>query len=93
MALQAHARLVLTDSGGIQEETTYLGVPCLIARPNTERPVTITHGTNWLVSSRAADLVAAAHEVLAAAASARRATPRPALWDGRAAARVVAALG
>ena len=57
MALQAHARLVLINSGGIQEETAYLGVPYLTARPNTERPVTITHGTNRLVSSRAADLV------------------------------------
>ena len=92
LALEAHAGLVLTDSGGVQEETTYLGVPCLTARPNTERPVTITQGTNRLVASRAADLIAAAHEVLAVATSARETNPRPALWDGRAARRVVAAL-
>ena len=59
IARQSCASVVLTDSGGIQEETTYLGVPCLTARPNTERPVTITHGTNRLISSRAADLVMA----------------------------------
>jgi UDP-N-acetylglucosamine 2-epimerase (non-hydrolysing) len=92
VALQAHASLVLTDSGGIQEETTYLGTPCLTARPNTERPVTITHGTNRLISSRAADLVAAAREALVAT-SGHKTAPRPALWDGRAAERLVAALG
>ncbi len=51
LAMQMHAALLLTDSGGIQEETTYLGIPCLTARPNTERPITITHGTNRLVDS------------------------------------------
>jgi UDP-N-acetylglucosamine 2-epimerase (non-hydrolysing) len=91
VALRAHASLALTDSGGIQEETTYLGVPCLTARPNTERPVTITHGTNRLVVSCAADLAAAAQQALAQ--STRRSTARPALWDGCAATRVVAALG
>jgi UDP-N-acetylglucosamine 2-epimerase (non-hydrolysing) len=95
LALEARASLVLTDSGGVQEETTYLGVPCLTARPNTERPVTITHGTNRLVASRAIDLVAAVCASLANAA----ATPagaladaplaRPALWDGCAAKRLV----
>lgn len=91
LVLQAHASLVLTDSGGVQEETTYLGVPCLTARPNTERPVTITHGTNRLVASRPADLVTATREVLAAATG-RVALTRPALWDGQAATRLVAAL-
>ena len=49
LALQAHAAVVVTDSGGVQEETTFLGVPCLTVRPNTERPITITMGTNQLV--------------------------------------------
>jgi UDP-N-acetylglucosamine 2-epimerase (non-hydrolysing) len=57
LALQVHADLVLTDSGGIQEETTYLGVPCLTARPNTERPVTVTLGTNQLVESECQALI------------------------------------
>jgi len=96
LALETHASLVLTDSGGVQEETTYLGVPCLTARPNTERPVTITNGTNRLVASRAADLIAAAQEALADAIvtpTGSRVAPRPELWDGRAATRLVAALG
>jgi UDP-N-acetylglucosamine 2-epimerase (non-hydrolysing) len=96
LVLQAHASLVLTDSGGVQEETTYLGVPCLTARPNTERPATITHGTNRLVASRAADLIAAAQEALAAAIvtpTGSSVAPRPELWDGCAATRLVTAFG
>ncbi len=88
LALQVHASLVLTDSGGIQEETTYLGVPCLTARPNTERPVTITHGTNRLISSSAAELVTATQVVLAAPVT--QSTARPEFWDGNAAARIAA---
>jgi len=89
MALTAHARLVLTDSGGIQEETTYLGIPCLTIRPNTERPVTLTEGTNRLVESRDDAIVRAAEAVLAGSG----AQPgRPELWDGAAAGRIVAAL-
>ena len=86
LALQAHAALVLTDSGGIQEETTFLGVPCLTARPNTERPITITHGTNQLVASQRDALVAAMCQRLA-----EQTIPRepPPLWDGRAASRIV----
>jgi UDP-N-acetylglucosamine 2-epimerase (non-hydrolysing) len=91
LVLQAHASLALTDSGGVQEETTYLGTPCLTARPNTERPATITHGTNRLVAGRAADLVEAAQQVLSAPAS--KPLVRPDLWDGNAAARVVTRLG
>ena len=64
LALMKDAALVLTDSGGIQEETTYLGVPCLTARPNTERPVTITRGTNQLVASSRPAIVQAARNVL-----------------------------
>jgi UDP-N-acetylglucosamine 2-epimerase (non-hydrolysing) len=63
LSLVAGAALVITDSGGLQEETSYLGIPCLTARPNTERPVTITSGTNRLVASRRAELVPAALEV------------------------------
>jgi UDP-N-acetylglucosamine 2-epimerase (non-hydrolysing) len=72
------------------QETTYLGTPCLTARPPlAERPVTITHGANRLVSG----LAAAAREALAAAATRQAPTSRPALWDGRAAVRVVDAVG
>ncbi len=88
LALQAHARLVLTDSGGVQEETTYLGVPCLTARPNTERPVTITNGTNRLVESRRDALVSAALEALNRDERPSAYT-RPELWDGKAAERIV----
>lgn len=88
IALQASARLVLTDSGGIQEETTVLGVPCLTMRPNTERPITITEGTNRLVGVDPAAIVTAAHEVLRDGVEPRR----PALWDGKARERVVAAI-
>ncbi len=86
LALQAHAALVVTDSGGIQEETTFLGVPCLTVRPNTERPVTITQGTNRLVSAAPQDLLTAIESTLAAPPVK---TSPPALWDGQTAARIV----
>ena len=82
-ALVIGATLVLTDSGGVQEETTILGIPCLTLRPNTERPITITHGTNRLVAPR--DLVAAVDDVLARGRPEPR---RPPLWDGRAGERI-----
>lgn len=88
IALQAGARLVLTDSGGIQEETTVLGVPCLTLRENTERPITVTEGTNVVVGTDPAAILAAVHRVLGDGVEARR----PALWDGCAAERVVDAL-
>ncbi len=84
LSLVAAARLVVTDSGGIQEETTILDVPCLTIRPNTERPITITHGTNRLV--RPDGVVAAARAVLAGPV--RPTGPRPPLWDGHAGARI-----
>lgn len=84
MGLVRGADLVVTDSGGVQEETTVLGVPCLTLRPNTERPVTITHGTNQLVTR--ADLASKAADVLTAG---RPVTwPVPPLWDGHAGERI-----
>jgi UDP-N-acetylglucosamine 2-epimerase (non-hydrolysing) len=88
LALMASARLALTDSGGVQEETTVLGVACLTLRPNTERPATVEQGTNRVVGTDTESVVRAAVETLA--------RPRPArvpeLWDGRAAERIAAHL-
>jgi UDP-N-acetylglucosamine 2-epimerase (non-hydrolysing) len=83
--LQKRARLVLTDSGGIQEEASILGVPCLTLRENTERPITISCGTNLLVGSDTQAIVGAALNVLRG--KGRRPKPIP-LWDGRAAERI-----
>src|SRR5207245_5641225 len=84
--LLAHARLVLTDSGGIQEETTVLGVPCLTLRNNTERPVTVEQGTNVLVGLDPQRIIEAGLTILAKPPPAGRV---PELWDGKAAARIV----
>ena len=84
ISLVRGAAVVVTDSGGIQEETTILGVPCLTVRPNTERPITITHGTNRLV---APDGVPQAVAGILGGAFARPAEPPP-LWDGRAGERI-----
>jgi UDP-N-acetylglucosamine 2-epimerase (non-hydrolysing) len=89
VALEAHAAAVLTDSGGIQEETTWLGVPCITVRPNTERPVTISEGTNQLVELDASAILDAVRGALDRP-PARRAAPE--LWDGAAARRIAAAL-
>ena len=88
IALQASARLVLTDSGGVQEETTVLGVPCLTLRDNTERPITLTEGTNQLVGRDPERIVKTAFDVLDAPPVARR----PGLWDGQAGQRIAAVL-
>jgi UDP-N-acetylglucosamine 2-epimerase (non-hydrolysing) len=85
LAMQKAARVVITDSGGIQEETSYLGVPCLTVRENTERPITLTAGTNTLVGRNIPRLRAELHRVLASPVPAVRAIP---LWDGRAAERI-----
>jgi UDP-N-acetylglucosamine 2-epimerase (non-hydrolysing) len=84
VALEAQARLVLTDSGGVQEETTVLGVPCLTLRDNTERPITIIEGTNQLVGRDPEAIVKAALGILDAPPDPRA----PALWDGRAGQRI-----
>jgi len=85
LALQRHATLVITDSGGIQEETTYLGVPCLTVRKNTERPVTVTLGTNILVGQNMERLRAEVGRILAGDGKRGRVPP---LWDGHAAERI-----
>ena len=89
LCLQSHARLVLTDSGGVQEETTALGIPCLTLRPNTERPITITSGTNTLVGDDDDALAAAVTDILTTGGKRGRIPP---LWDGHTAPRVVTAL-
>jgi UDP-N-acetylglucosamine 2-epimerase (non-hydrolysing) len=89
LRLMESAELVLTDSGGIQEETTVLGVPCLTLRPNTERPVTITEGTNILVGTDPARIIAEGRKILAGE---RKSGRSPRYWDGQAAGRIAAAL-
>jgi UDP-N-acetylglucosamine 2-epimerase len=88
ISLVRGAAIVLTDSGGIQEETTILGVPCLTVRPNTERPITISHGTNRLVTPE--EVVPLARRILAEGFVAP-AEPPP-LWDGKAGQRIAAIL-
>jgi len=86
LCLMSRARLVLTDSGGIQEETTALGVPCLTLRENTERPVTVTEGTNELVGQDPAKIVQAARAILNGQTKKGRI---PRYWDGRASERII----
>ncbi len=88
LALTSHASLILTDSGGLQEESTALGIPCLTLRENTERPVTVTDGTNRVVGTKTKDIVAGVEAALTST-SARRI---PELWDGHAADRIAAVL-
>jgi UDP-N-acetylglucosamine 2-epimerase (non-hydrolysing) len=85
LALQKSAGLVLTDSGGVQEETTYLGVPCLTIRPNTERPVTIKQGTNQLVDVTCESICLSVNQSWF---TKKKITRPPTLWDGKAANRI-----
>ena len=85
LAAMKGAALVLTDSGGVQEETTYLGIPCLTARPNTERPITITCGTNRLVASKCGHILEAVEKSMSGT---RRECVKPELWDGNASERI-----
>jgi UDP-N-acetylglucosamine 2-epimerase (non-hydrolysing) len=87
LCLTSNAALVMTDSGGIQEETTILGVPCMTLRENTERPVTITEGTNRLVQLTTEDIVKNYRDIKKQSGKTRSRTPR--LWDGKAAERIV----
>jgi UDP-N-acetylglucosamine 2-epimerase (non-hydrolysing) len=89
LGLTSQARLVLTDSGGVQEETTILRVPCLTLRENTERPITIEQGTNRLAGTDPSKVLAMALEILDAPPSTSQA---PDFWDGRASARILDAL-
>jgi UDP-N-acetylglucosamine 2-epimerase (non-hydrolysing) len=85
LALQRRATVVITDSGGIQEETTYLGVPCLTLRSNTERPVTVTAGTNTLIGSDNRKLHSELSRILEGQAKSGTIPP---LWDGHAGERI-----
>lgn len=85
LALQKNAKVVITDSGGIQEETTYLGTPCLTLRENTERPITVTLGTNVLIGRDWEMLRRQFHEALKGG---RKPMGRPPLWDGKASERI-----
>lgn len=89
LGLTSQARIVLTDSGGLQEETTALGIPCLTLRENTERPITVAQGTNTIVGVEPHRIVSAAREALGSVAPRSRV---PELWDGRASERVAAIL-
>lgn len=86
LGLMRHAKIVLTDSGGVQEETTGLGVPCLTLRESTERPVTVAEGTNTIVGTEPATILPLLAEVLRSGGKRGR---RPELWDGHAADRIV----
>ncbi len=86
LCLLSDAALVITDSGGIQEETTILGVPCMTLRENTERPVTIAEGTNHLVHVTSEDILKNYREIKDGDKNINRGIPK--LWDGKAAQRI-----
>ena len=84
-----NAKFILTDSGGIQEESTYFGVPCLTLRENTERPITITEGTNHLVDLNEESIVNSAREIIEGHIKQGKI---PKYWDGKTAKRIVKVL-
>ena len=86
LQLVSKSKFVLTDSGGIQEETTVMNIPCLTLRQNTERPVTVSQGSNLVIGSRADRIVQESMRILNGDFKTGR---RPELWDGRAAERIV----
>jgi UDP-N-acetylglucosamine 2-epimerase (non-hydrolysing) len=86
LCLMDHSRIILTDSGGIQEESTALKIPCLTLRENTERPVTITEGTNLLVGTNPDHILKAGIDIIENGQAERKI---PALWDGNTAKRIV----
>ena len=88
MNMVFNSRIVITDSGGIQEETTYLGIPCLTLRSNTERPVTISEGTNRLCKVNNFE-----EDALFALSDSNESAPAIHLWDGKTAGRVVNSIG
>jgi UDP-N-acetylglucosamine 2-epimerase (non-hydrolysing) len=90
LGLMAEATLVLTDSGGLQEETTALGVPCLTMRANTERPITVEEGTNTMVGDDRGAILQCVDDILAGRGKRGR---TPEFWDGRAAERIATDLG
>jgi len=92
VSLMNNARLVLTDSGGIQEETTALGVPCLTARENTERPITISEGTNTLVGTNPNNILGEINKQLQKQNTDSVELPKPLYWDGKTAHRIVKAI-
>src|SRR5688500_15180252 len=89
LSLTARAKLVLTDSGGLQEETTALGIPCLTIRENTERPITVDEGSNVIVGTDDTRIREESHRILDGKGKSGR---TPALWDGKASERIVEAV-
>jgi UDP-N-acetylglucosamine 2-epimerase (non-hydrolysing) len=90
LELWKHAAVVITDSGGLQEETTALGIPCITVRQNTERPITVSQGTNVLVGTHPEAILQAVRSVITKPIGAP--IRRPPLWDGQAAHRIVSEL-
>jgi UDP-N-acetylglucosamine 2-epimerase (non-hydrolysing) len=87
LGLMKSAKLVLTDSGGLQEETTALGIPCVTLRENTERPITVEEGTNTIVGANSEKIKACVQDILETGGKSGRI---PEYWDGKAASRIVA---